>query len=279
MTNEELRNIQKMDFYVLKEIKRVCEKNNIPYFLIGGTLIGAIRHKGFIPWDDDIDIAMLRPDFERFLEVCKTDLGQEFFLQTPLNESNCADYGLARIRLNETKIIIESRKSAKLHEGFYVEVFPYDKLPDNKISQFFYGNWFPVLKRVYAIRKGYKPHPRTLYARVAVNFFNALLKPVSTEKLKKKLDSYHLKYAQKNTKKLFLLSGAWGYKRESHPVERFAQFTTAEFEGETFTIPADYDGFLKEQYGNYMELPPPEKRVNHHKIIEMDYGKYEYLLK
>lgn len=278
MEQEILRKIQILEVYILKEIKRICEKNNIPYFLIAGTLIGTVRHNGFIPWDDDIDIAMLRPDFERFIEVCKTDLDtSKWFLQIPENEATSADYGIARLRLNDTHFVIESRKNVKCHDGFFVEIFPYDKMPDNKIKAKIYGNGFAVLKRIYALRKGYTSNPRTLYAKIAVRTATLLLKPFKTKTIENWLKKYPYRYADKTVKQVSLLNE--GYAHEHHDYKTVTELTTGTFEGETFPIPIDYNKFLTEQYGDYMKLPPLEEQVNHHKIIEIDFGKYEYLVK
>ena len=278
MQKDVLRKIQKIELYVLKEVKRICEKNDIKYFLIAGTLIGCIRHQGFIPWDDDIDVGMLRIDFNKFIEACKKDLNpDEFFLQIPENEENSADYGIARLRLNNTRIVLESRKNVKCHEGFFVEIFPYDNMPDNKLMAKIYGNGFAVLKRIYALRKGYTSNPRTLYAKIAVRTATLLLKPVKTATLQKWLVNYPKKYADKKTVQASLLNE--GYAHEHHDYKTLTELTTGIFENETFPIPSDYDKFLTEQYGNYMQLPPLELQVNHHKIIDIDFGKYEEFIK
>lgn len=277
MEKEVLRKIQKLEFYVLKELKYLCDENNIKYFLIAGTLIGAVRHKGFIPWDDDIDVGMMRPDFEKFIEICKTKLNtEEFFLQIPENEENSADYGIARLRLNGTHICIESRKNVNCHDGFFVEIFPYDKMPDNKIIARLYGNFFAVLKRVYALRLGYSSNPRTLYAKIAVRTATFFFSFVKTKTIKKWLTEYPLKYANKKVKQASLLNE--GYAHEHHDIETLTVLSEARFEDENFSIPKDYDKFLTEQYGDYMKLPPVDLQVNHHKILEIDFGKYESLL-
>lgn len=278
METEILRKIQKIELYVLKELKRICEQNDIKYFLIAGTLIGSVRHKGFIPWDDDIDVGMLRSDFEKFVELCKTELNKdEFFLQIPENEETSADYGIARLRLNNTRIVIESRKNVKCHEGFFVEIFPYDNMPNNKILAKIYGNGFAVLKRIYALRKGYTSNPRTLYAKIAVRTATILLKPIKTKTLQKWLIKYPYKFYNKKVVQASLLNE--GYAHEHHDVKTITELSTGEFEGEIFPIPSDYNKFLTEQYGNYMQLPPKNEQVNHHKIIEIDFGPYKDLVK
>lgn len=280
MEQEILRKVQNLEFFVLKEIKRICEKNDIPYLLIAGTLIGAVRHKGFIPWDDDIDVGMLRQDFDRFIIACKKDLDStKWFLQIPENESTSADYGIARLRLNGTKFILESRKNVKCHDGFFVEIFPYDNIPDSKLCAKLYVNFFAVLKRIVAIRKGYGSNPRTLYARLAISVAKVIFKPFKTETLEKWLKKYPYKYSKKCTKQVAPLTE--GYVHEHHDYKTLVELTKGIFEGEEFPIPVDYDKFLTEQYGDYMTCPPVEEQVNHHKIIDINFGIYEtekYLL-
>ena len=275
ITKDELRRMQLIELSVLKEVKRICEKNNINYFLIGGTLIGAIRHKGFIPWDDDIDIGMSRPDFDKFVEVCKTDLGEEYFLQTPETEENNADYEVARIRLNGTACVQAFRKNTKTHNGFYVEVFPYDNLPENKITRYFYGRFFPLFKRICAIRMGYTPHPKKWIYRVVLRISTFISRVIPLKVIHKKMLNYHVKQNKKNTEYVFLLSGAWGYEKEMHLRSTISEFTMVQFEDDMFQAPKDYDKFLREQYGDYMQLPKDiEACYNKHRCLKLDFGKY-----
>lgn len=119
-----------MSVDIALEIKRICEKNNIPYFLIGGTLLGAVRHKGFIPWDDDLDIGFLRKDYDRFLEVCKTELSEEMFLQTWDTDEY---YGLpfGKVMLKGTRFRESANGTAAAQSMIFVDIFPYDDMPEN----------------------------------------------------------------------------------------------------------------------------------------------------
>lgn len=276
LNQEQLNKIHKIELICLDELVRICDKHNINYFLIGGTLIGAIRHKGFIPWDDDIDIGMLRSDYDKFIEVCKSEIDpQKFFLQIPETDSKSADFEIARLRLNNTKIVQEHRKNLKTHEGFFVEIFPYDSLPDSNFKAFFYSYYFKLLKRIVGIRMGYKYKLKNLFNRSIVYtivFFSRLI-PLSV--LYKKVANYHLRYNKSDSKKVFLLGGAYDYKKETHARKTVNEYDYLEFEGKNYRVPKNYDLFLTEQYGNYMQLPPESERINKHPVAILDFGEYE----
>ena len=262
---------------MLDFLHNYCEQNNIKYMMYFGTLLGAVRHKGFIPWDDDVDIGMTRENLSKFVEICKTQLDtNKWFLQTPETEKNSADYGLFRLRLNDTKFVIESRKDVKTHDGFCIELWAFDKIPDNSFKAKFYANWFAVLKRIIFIRKGYSSNPRTIYAKLGVKAAKILLAPFSLKTLEKWIVKHEDKYMNKSVKEGCFLSD--GYKRNHYNYDCLLNLTTTDFEGYQFSIPQDYEHFLITQYGDYMQLPPEDERINHHKIIEIDFGPYSSIV-
>lgn len=272
---ETLRKLQLTELKCLDEVKRICELHNLKYFLIAGTLIGAIRHKGFIPWDDDIDIGMMRDDYEKFLEYCKTDLNiDEFFLQTPETEKDSADFELARIRLNNTKFIETHRKDLQIHHGIFVEVFPYDDLPESQLRCLLYSDSFRILKKAVGIRMGYRYKAKNLLNRFIIYFMAFCTKIIPLEKMKKIMNNYHLKYQNPNSKYVFLIAGGTSYKEERHLRTTVTELSQAEFEGKLYPIPKNYHEFLSEQYGDYMTPPPIEKQVNQCLVEEIDFGKY-----
>ena len=275
ITKEELRKMQLLELKILKEVKRICEKNNIKYFLIAGTLLGAVRHKGFIPWDDDVDIGMIRSEYDKFLEVCKTDLNSEFFLQTPETEKNNADYGIAHVRLNGTSMIQTFRKDSKTHNGFTIDIFPYDNLPENKLFQIFYARTFPLIKRVCAKRVGYSPRPPKFSHRVVLNTVYIFTRLIPLSFLHKFMINYHIKQNNKETKYLFPLS-EWNYKKEKNLYSTLTELTTIQFEDDYFPAPKNYNILLKQLYGDYMKLPDNiESCYNRHKCLSLDFGKYK----
>ena len=120
----DLRKLQNIILYIAKEIKRVCDKNTIDYTIIGGTLIGAVRHKGFIPWDDDMDFVMTRHNYERFLEACEVDLQEQFEVVNWRSNSNYGN-GFTKIMLKGTEAIEEGKENVQYPRCIFVDVFPF----------------------------------------------------------------------------------------------------------------------------------------------------------
>jgi lipopolysaccharide cholinephosphotransferase len=275
LNNEELRKVQLLQLKCLLEVKRICEKYNINYFLVDGSLIGAIRHKGFIPWDDDIDIAMLREEYDKFLNIIPKELGNEYFLQSSSTEINHGTFAHVIMRLKNTKYRRVWETNMNSHEvGIAIDIFAYDKTPNNLCKSFLYYCIFFLLRHIYLIRIGDVSNPTKRLIRIIMNISNCLLFWLKTKDIHYILEHYHERYINKTDKYRILLAGAWGLK-ERHLYTTITNLATAVFEGITLPIPADYHLFLTEQYGDYMTPPPKDKQIGRHSALELDLGPYK----
>ena len=253
------------------EVKGICEKHNIKYSIIAGTLLGAVRHKGFIPWDDDLDIGMLRKDFDRFIEVCEKELRDKYFLQTW--ETDCGfALPIAKIRKNGTRFVEKSSSKADLHSGIYIDIFPFDNVPNSRCIRIFQDKSTYILKRILLIKMDYilweddQFVKKTLYKILKV--FSRI---VSIKNIKKILYKIMTISNNKESEKVVAIGGAYTYKKESIKREWLEAQRNIEFEDTKFSAPVDYIDYLKYFYGAYMTPPPEDKRQNRHKIIDLSF--------
>lgn len=133
-TTEELEKLHTELYEILEEIARVCRKHHIPYFIIGGTAIGALYDQAILPWDDDVDIGMTRKDYNRFLEIAPKELDSSFFLSW-IGTDPHSPYYFAKVKKNNTLFVEEMFKNVPMHPGIFVDIFPFDRIPDNKLLQ------------------------------------------------------------------------------------------------------------------------------------------------
>lgn len=266
-----LRRVQLTQLEIAKEIKRVCEENGISYFLSDGSFLGAVRHQGFIPWDDDMDMAMLREDYEKFCRIAPEKLKKEYCLQTWYTDSN---YGLPFGKvMKRNTIYLESKKTRRLQEnGFYVDIFPIDYMPEDPKAQA--AHWRQLLKiyRTKLMKCGYQPwmdNDKILWKkRIGYLYYQLRAMFTTGEKLTRAYDA--LATSQKEGNWVCL---QWG---QTDPVpfrtEWVRELGEYTFEGETFPGPREYDAYLTAQYGAYMVFPPAEERENRHQIMQIDFG-------
>ena len=252
---------------IAKEVKRICEENNIPYFIFGGTLLGSVRHQGFIPWDDDFDFLMRRSDYERFIEICKYELDLEkFFLQTETSELNYA-FSFAKIQLLDTEIIEDFSKNVPIHHGIFVDIFPFDNIPDNQKQRkkLLYKNH--LLKNMLWVKCGYGTDKHK--KKLSYWIFKFLSYPFSIEWLKQK--RYHLitKYNNVVSKENFISD----YPDVLRLNSWFNNIKKYKFEDTEFDSIVEADVYLTQGYGDYMQLPPVEERISH-SYHEINYGPY-----
>lgn len=253
VTIDELRKIQ---LNILTIVDSFCEENNIKYVLAAGTLIGAIRHKGFIPWDDDIDIYMPRPDYERFL-VEFNDYNSRYKAISIESDKKFL-YQYAKISDQKTILIENVRNSYEL--GINIDVFPIDGIGNDDTK---------LLKKQILLRYMYDvkiikfSKKRALIKNIILLAGKVILAGVSTQTIVKKMITNSKKYDYNEADKVcVLVEGLDNNKVYDKSV--FSETITTQFEGSFFKIPKGYDEYLKGAYGDYMKLPPEKDRVTHH---------------
>ena len=275
MDQETLRKVQLVLLDMAKEIKRVCTVLGIKYHLDSGTLLGAVRHKGFIPWDDDLDIGMTREDYEVFIKKAPALLREDYYLQTWHNDPK---YGLpfAKLRKKGTVYVEEASANTGARTGFYVDIFPYNSYPNDIIEQKKQGRKCDLYRRLVLIKCNYSPwkasDSRVVLKKYVYYIAKFLVLSVSKEELINRYQKACTKYEGIATEYVFPSGttnyGKWVIKRNC--IEDLAPL---EFEGDEFLCPNDYDQYLRAAYGEYMILPPEDKRVNRHHIISIDFGQ------
>ena len=275
MTREQLRKLQKLQLKIAIEIKRICEKNDITYFLDCGSMLGAVRHKGFIPWDDDMDIGFLREDYDKFINVARKELGKGFYLLT-WDDNEAYPQPYAKICLKDTIYREKIAGDCNSEEnGIFVDLFPYDNISDNRIMRFCNGIIRKLVSHMLMIQSGYHVWEGKGFLK-KIKFLPLIIcSLIFSRKVLKRLFMY-MAYMYKgvHTQEVGIEDGGislyWRYKREN--LEKFIE---EKFEEEDFIIPQNYDVLLKTAYGNYMSLPPEEKRWKGHEIEKIDFGPYE----
>lgn len=275
MDNDLLRRVQLTQLTMAKELKRVCGILGIKYWLDSGTLLGAIRHNGFIPWDDDLDIGMMRSDYERFLSEAPTLLGDKYFLQTWYSDKNYG-YSFAKLRMKNTMYVEASGAESYANNGFYIDIFPYDSFPDEIIEQRRQGWRYDLYRRCIMIKCGYKPWvmSKKKWEKILKHIVYLLLKLIvfflDRNKMIKTYEKMTVAFNKKKTQYVFA-SGASNYGQWKIPRSCFEGFTEHIFEDDTFLCPKDCDIYLKAAYGDYMTLPPENERYDKHKIVKVKF--------
>lgn len=271
MDRELLRKVQLIQLEIAKEVKRVCDENDIPYFLCFGTVLGAVRHHGFIPWDDDLDIGMIRKHYERFLEIAPKALKPEFYLHTWHVDPQYA-LPFAKVRKRGT-LYLEGKSTRLKENGFYIDIFPFDYLPAGAEARGKLDKKLITIFRTKLMKSGYTPwmeNGKVLWhKRLGYLYYQALAALTTHEKLiaeyERLVASYPENedvYWQDPAMHLCSLKCRW-----------CEDLTEMDYEGEPFKVSKQYHEMLTAIYGDYMKLPPENQRENRHQIEAVDFGE------
>lgn len=244
--------VKRIQLDILKSITDFCEKYGISYFLAYGTLIGAVRHKGYIPWDDDIDLIMPRPDYERFCKEYKDDEKDYYEVLNSYTDVSCY---INFTKVHDTRTRFQEGYSQENSYGVFVDVFPLDGYIDKK-------QMLKCHRLFRLIRfKNFKWHSRNSFIKnMILTIIRIILWFLDIRSLLNKLESESKRKPFEGSEYVYFFSE----KTEPIKKELFDEYTYAIFEEQQYRIPKRYDELLTLTYGDYMKLPPEEQRVNKH---------------
>lgn len=257
LSEEDLRGLHEVLLELLVEFDRICRKNAIKYSIDGGTLLGAIRHDGFIPWDDDADVIMTRPEYEKFKKVYKRELNQEKFYFQAIECTHGYRWGYAKLRKQGTQCVRLNQSHMPYKQGVYLDIFVCDNVPENYFFRCICNFKSYVYRKIFWSAVGKVEN--TGLKKVGYS----ILSMIPEKKLKKKYFYFIDKCNRKPSKWVKCLTfpacnKAYGYKREW-----YEDVVDISFEGVTLMGCRKYDEYLKFLYGDYMKLPPVSERKVH----------------
>lgn len=277
MEQKELKKLQLTQLKIMDLIHEFCVKNDIKYYMIGGTLLGSIRHKGFIPWDLDIDIAMLRTDYDKFKKISH---------QLPA----CLEYHYygnfkkysrphCEVALKNTMIHARSDKYNKktYYNGIFIDIFPLDYLPSDNKNLIKQEQQIKKIRRLLNLKDGTIYEKKNLFYILGKKIVSFCLKPLSYKFLGKKLEKVMTKFNNYNSNKVCSMASKYSYKKQSMPLDYYGEPILLEFEGRKYYGPNKYVEYLTQLFGDYMKLPPKEAQKS--EMDFFDYVDYCYIVK
>lgn len=271
--SEKREAIWKVEIDLLKEIDRICKKYGLTYFVTNGTLLGTIRHHGFIPWDDDLDVMMPRQSFDKLKEIAGTEIRNPYFLHVPDENGNYYRNYL-RLRNEDTTAIPLMDYDKDCCKGIFVDIFPMDECHNNLFIRKIDFGMTAIMSEMANTYVYYSYFHKYRFARWLLYVLAKIYcKKNSYKSLLDGIENRRSKYDGKNEKNISVI--LHGNKVSVFPRAYFEKTISKEFEGMPVPVPQEYDAILKSIYGDYMTLPPAEKRVSKHNIYFDPYVSYK----
>ncbi len=267
---EDLRKLQLKELEILEQFKKICEEHALTYYLTFGTLLGAVRHKGFIPWDDDIDVMMPIRDMEKLERIYQKEKWSGLFLQTPNTEPE-AGLTYYKLRMDGTTLLVDRMINKDIHHGIDIDIYPLYNVPENRLL---WTIQYGVALLYMLLQTEESPINHGKAIQMASNMVLSVCKGKFRETVRDFCYRYMAKYEGCQTLYKAILSCNPMIAGQRYPQNVFQESVEMSFEDGVFLLPAGYDEWLTLQYGNYMELPPVEEqgcKLEH--IIKMNTDK------
>lgn len=259
---EYLPELHKTEVEILDEIVRICNKFNLTYYLIGGTLLGAVRHKGFIPWDDDLDIAMPRKDYDKFCQLCTAELDTKYYLHSIDTDP---EYWLPFVKIRKKNTLFNEQNIAEIHarKGIFVDIFPLDDAKcETSFEQRVRTKAIKRLASVITMKRGILRG-----VTVRQKLFLLAMKPFSIATVMKWQRCLMMKQNGKGGDYYINFGSNYNTVKQTILKSKYDPTSRVEFCGKMYDTMNDYTYFLERIYGaNYMQLPPVEKRITHRPV-------------
>ena len=252
---EELRKMQIIQLGIFEEFDRVCRENNIKYIMDAGTLLGAVRHKGFIPWDDDIDIRMTRTEYEKFCKIANNKLENGVYFQNYDNDPHYP-WLYSKVRKEGTRAVRLGQEHMKMKDGVFIDIFPCDGVPSDPKELKKHSKSTMICRKILYSRTA-KYMKEKWYER----FFWSCVSLVPRSLVYSKIEKLAKRYNENNCSRVGCMGWHAPKDVNGFDIRYFTELTELEFEGKMFLAPKDWDGFLRYSFGDdYMTPPPVDKR-------------------
>lgn len=280
MDREDIRKYQLAQLALLKQVDSICNKLQLKYYLVYGTLIGAVRHNGFIPWDADVDVALFRDDYEKLKEFfCKQPIENLFYQHYETDANHILPHAV--LRIEGTHVIYNYQRSSRYkskHDGIYIDIFPIDNLTNDEKLRKTQARKYILCRRIIELKAAPIYGDKTsIIKKVTKAFVSIILSPISFRYLNEKADNYMKMYNNEESEYVVIFTNPRNLERYSFPKEYFGTPKEVLFEGELFPAPQDTNAFLSIHYGDYMKLPPETERWGYldEAIDHVEYGNLE----
>lgn len=270
MDNSVLQKLQRVEFDILCKIDEFCNSHSILYSLYAGTALGAVRHKGFIPWDDDIDICMTRDQFDKFCNQWKNEPVEDYYLESILTDDYCGTCH-AKVRKKGTILLSEGEVEQEGNHGIWVDIFPLDKIPCNRDIQ---KKKYMLGREIILLTRANVNNTKDSFKKKSIKSIIRLIPHFIRIKRIRKLHLWLLHHMNDDTSAGYVwksMSTFDNISKLQFNSNLDSGYTTIEFNGRFFPIFQNYEDMLKNCFGDYMQLPPESERVCKHNPIKVHF--------